>query len=44
MRDDLPLRLDGVGRRYGIRGPWVPRGVDLTLTPGACALTARRSA
>ncbi|WP_330287126.1 ABC transporter ATP-binding protein [Streptomyces sp. NBC_00576] len=28
------LRLDGVGRRYGIRGPWVLRGVDLTLTPG----------
>lgn len=28
------LRLDGVGRRYGIRGPWVLRGVDLTLAPG----------
>ncbi|MEU5538845.1 ATP-binding cassette domain-containing protein [Streptomyces sp. NPDC020362] len=28
------LRLIGVGRRYGFRGPWVLRGVDLTLTPG----------
>ncbi|AOR31485.1 ABC transporter [Streptomyces fodineus] len=28
------LRLAGVGRRYGLRGPWVLRGVDLTLTPG----------
>ncbi|MGW7529894.1 ABC transporter ATP-binding protein [Streptomyces sp. NPDC054783] len=28
------LRLTAVGRRYGIRGPWVLRGVDLTLTPG----------
>ncbi|WP_327698273.1 ABC transporter ATP-binding protein [Streptomyces sp. NBC_00459] len=28
------LRLDGVGRRYGLRGPWVLRGVDLTLAPG----------
>ncbi|MEU1403718.1 ATP-binding cassette domain-containing protein [Streptomyces sp. NPDC005728] len=27
------LRLVGVGRRYGLRGPWVLRGVDLTLTP-----------
>ncbi|KUN04874.1 ABC transporter [Streptomyces yokosukanensis] len=27
------LRLTAVGRRYGIRGPWVLRGVDLTLTP-----------
>ncbi|MEW2115386.1 ATP-binding cassette domain-containing protein [Streptomyces sp. NPDC005474] len=32
MRQEL--RLDGVGRRYGIRGPWVLRGVDLTLTSG----------
>ncbi|MGJ5752650.1 ABC transporter ATP-binding protein [Streptomyces puniciscabiei] len=32
MRRDL--RLAGVGRRYGLRGPWVLRGVDLTLTPG----------
>ncbi|MGQ4383653.1 ABC transporter ATP-binding protein [Streptomyces sp. SAS_270] len=32
MRGDL--RLEGVGRRYGLRGPWVLRGVDLTLTPG----------
>ncbi|MEU6085361.1 ATP-binding cassette domain-containing protein [Streptomyces sp. NPDC047085] len=28
------LRLSGVGRRYGLRGPWVLRGVDLTLAPG----------
>ncbi|MEU6665376.1 ATP-binding cassette domain-containing protein [Streptomyces sp. NPDC046727] len=28
------LRLTAVGRRYGIRGPWVLRGVDLTLAPG----------
>ncbi|MFB7510029.1 ABC transporter ATP-binding protein [Streptomyces broussonetiae] len=27
------LRLIGVGRRYGIRGPWVLRGVDLTIAP-----------
>lgn len=29
------LHLDNVGRRYGLRGPWVLRGVDLTLTPGS---------
>lgn len=28
------LRLEGVGRRYGLRGPWVLRGVDLDVTPG----------
>ncbi|NEB09916.1 ABC transporter ATP-binding protein [Streptomyces coelicoflavus] len=28
------LRLDGVGRRYGVRGPWVLRGVDLGVVPG----------
>ncbi|MDF3149076.1 MULTISPECIES: ATP-binding cassette domain-containing protein [unclassified Streptomyces] len=28
------LRLDNVGRRYGIRGPWVLRGVHLTVPPG----------
>ncbi|WP_153543755.1 ABC transporter ATP-binding protein [Streptomyces sp. RB17] len=28
------LRLAGAGRRYGLRGPWVLRGVDLTVTPG----------
>ncbi|OSC62304.1 ABC transporter ATP-binding protein, partial [Streptomyces sp. 4F] len=33
MRSEL--RLDGVGRRYGIRGPWVLRGVDLGVPPGA---------
>ncbi|MEV4859286.1 ABC transporter ATP-binding protein [Streptomyces ossamyceticus] len=32
---DLLLSLAGVGRRYGFRGPWVLRGVDLTVTPGA---------
>ncbi|MGW1838366.1 ABC transporter ATP-binding protein [Streptomyces sp. NPDC002067] len=25
------MRLEGVGRRYGPRGPWVVRGVDLDL-------------
>jgi ABC-type Mn2+/Zn2+ transport system ATPase subunit len=28
------LVLHGVGRRYGVRGPWVLRGVDLTLEQG----------
>ncbi|MCX5424426.1 ATP-binding cassette domain-containing protein [Streptomyces sp. NBC_00078] len=28
------LRLDNVGRRYGIRGPWVLRGVHLAVAPG----------
>ncbi|WP_217213287.1 ATP-binding cassette domain-containing protein [Streptomyces sp. AC550_RSS872] len=28
------LRLDNVGRRYGLRGPWVLRGVHLSVTPG----------
>ncbi|WP_046734822.1 ABC transporter ATP-binding protein [Streptomyces humi] len=28
------LELARVGRRYGIRGPWVLRGVDLVITPG----------
>ncbi|MER6982476.1 ATP-binding cassette domain-containing protein, partial [Streptomyces carpinensis] len=32
MRRDL--RLEGVGRRYGLRGPWILRGVDLTIEPG----------
>ncbi|MFF8606243.1 ATP-binding cassette domain-containing protein [Streptomyces sp. NPDC015346] len=29
------MRLDGVGRRYGPRGPWVLREVDLGLPAGA---------
>ncbi|MFH8439897.1 ATP-binding cassette domain-containing protein [Streptomyces sp. NPDC018026] len=29
------LRLDGVGRRYGLRGPWVLRGIELGVPPGA---------
>ncbi|MEU4656187.1 ATP-binding cassette domain-containing protein [Streptomyces sp. NPDC023723] len=29
------VRLTGVGRRYGLRGPWVLRGVDLTVPSGA---------
>jgi ABC-type multidrug transport system ATPase subunit len=33
MRRDL--RLAGVGRRYGLRGPWVLRGVELTVPPGS---------
>ncbi|MCZ4605614.1 ATP-binding cassette domain-containing protein [Streptomyces sp. Lzd4kr] len=28
------LRLDNVGRRYGLRGPWVLRGIHLTVLPG----------
>lgn len=28
------LQLDNVGRRYGLRGPWVLRGIHLTLTSG----------
>ncbi|MEV7208024.1 MULTISPECIES: ATP-binding cassette domain-containing protein [unclassified Streptomyces] len=28
------LRLDGVGRRYGVRGTWVLRGVELGVVPG----------
>ncbi|MFJ5547633.1 ATP-binding cassette domain-containing protein [Streptomyces sp. NPDC093225] len=29
------MRLHGVGRRYGVRGPWVLRDVDLDLPAGA---------
>ncbi|BDM71559.1 ABC transporter ATP-binding protein [Streptomyces nigrescens] len=29
------MRLDGVGRRYGVRGPWVLREVHLTVPEGA---------
>ncbi|MGV9848203.1 ABC transporter ATP-binding protein [Streptomyces sp. NPDC003442] len=29
------MRLRGVGRRYGLGGPWVLRGVDLELPPGS---------
>ncbi|MCD9140620.1 ABC transporter ATP-binding protein [Streptomyces albireticuli] len=29
------MRLRGVGRRYGLRGPWVLRDVDLDLPRGA---------
>ncbi|MFH9584688.1 ATP-binding cassette domain-containing protein [Streptomyces luteogriseus] len=32
MRPDLCLR--NAGRRYGLRGPWVLRGVDLAVPPG----------
>lgn len=28
------LQLDNVGRRYGLRGSWVLRGIHLTLAPG----------
>ncbi|AXG53117.1 ABC transporter ATP-binding protein [Streptomyces lincolnensis] len=28
------LRLDNVGRRYNLRGPWVLRNVDLMISPG----------
>ncbi|WP_435242451.1 ABC transporter ATP-binding protein [Streptomyces cucumeris] len=29
------MRLRGVGRRYGLGGPWVLRGIDLELAPGS---------
>lgn len=29
------MRLDGVGRRYGVRGPWVLRDVHLDVPAGA---------
>ncbi|MGW0609341.1 ABC transporter ATP-binding protein [Streptomyces sp. NPDC002788] len=32
MRPDLCLQ--NAGRRHGLRGPWVLRGVDLTVAPG----------
>ncbi|WP_405960070.1 ATP-binding cassette domain-containing protein [Streptomyces sp. NBC_00024] len=35
MERQLLLRLEGVGRRYGFRGAWVLRGVDLEIAPGA---------
>lgn len=28
------LQLISVGRRYGVRGPWVLRGIDLAVAPG----------
>ncbi|GAA3080475.1 ATP-binding cassette domain-containing protein [Streptomyces roseofulvus] len=34
VREREPVRLAGVGRRYGARGPWVLRGVDLHLAAG----------
>lgn len=33
MERELLLRLEGVGRRYGFRGAWVLRGVDLEIAP-----------
>ncbi|MFF1376199.1 ATP-binding cassette domain-containing protein [Streptomyces sp. NPDC058308] len=35
MERDLAVRLDGVGRRYGMGGAWVLRGVDLGIPEGA---------
>ncbi|GHH84916.1 hypothetical protein GCM10018793_50940 [Streptomyces sulfonofaciens] len=29
------IRLQGAGRRYGLRGPWVLRGIDLEVPAGA---------
>ncbi|MGK5547898.1 ATP-binding cassette domain-containing protein, partial [Streptomyces sp. URMC 127] len=29
------MRLTGVGRRYGLGGPWILRGVDLELPAGS---------
>ncbi|MBZ3904602.1 ABC transporter ATP-binding protein [Streptomyces griseiscabiei] len=34
MERELLLRLEGVGRRYGLRGDWVLRDVDLEIAPG----------
>ena len=28
------MQLHNVGRRYGLRGPWILRGIDLALAPG----------
>lgn len=35
VRSGARTRLVGVGRRYGPRGPWVLRGIDLDVAPGA---------
>ncbi|WP_060882967.1 ABC transporter ATP-binding protein [Streptomyces caniscabiei] len=35
MERESLLRLEGVGRRYGFRGDWVLRGVDLEIATGA---------
>ncbi|MEW2387013.1 ATP-binding cassette domain-containing protein [Streptomyces venezuelae] len=35
MERDLAVRLDGVGRRYGMGGTWVLRGVDLGIRTGS---------
>ncbi|MFI1678396.1 ATP-binding cassette domain-containing protein [Streptomyces sp. NPDC020607] len=35
MERDLAVRLDGVGRRYGVGGTWVLRGVDLGIRTGS---------
>ncbi|UUU30179.1 ATP-binding cassette domain-containing protein [Streptomyces sp. CA-210063] len=35
MERELLLSLEGVGRRYGFRGPWVLRDIGLELAPGA---------
>ncbi|MBK3524561.1 ATP-binding cassette domain-containing protein, partial [Streptomyces sp. MBT70] len=34
MHQGRELCLTAVGRRYGVRGPWVLRGVDLVVAPG----------
>ncbi|MEV6378133.1 ATP-binding cassette domain-containing protein [Streptomyces sp. NPDC051773] len=35
MERESLLRLEGVGRRYGFRGDWVLRGLDLEIAAGA---------
>ncbi|MFI7319944.1 ATP-binding cassette domain-containing protein [Streptomyces venezuelae] len=35
MERDLAVRLDGVGRRYGVGGTWVLRDVDLGIRTGS---------
>ncbi|MFD9909556.1 ATP-binding cassette domain-containing protein [Streptomyces sp. NPDC059063] len=34
IRPDGAIRLDGAGRRYGVRGPWVLRDVTLRVPAG----------
>lgn len=35
MERELLLRLERVGRRYGFRGDWILRGLDLEIAAGA---------
>ena len=33
-RQEVPMRLESVGKRYGLRQPWVVRSVSLDVLPG----------